>query len=317
MAATRHPRNLDAGPLQAMISSFELHLAASGLVFKTRRTYREAAQWFAGELLLPGWKNPALPPVDDWEAVTRTHVRAWMAFLFDREYSDSYVSNQYRALQAFFKWFAREEEVPNVMLGMDPPKVRDKPVPVFGPDDLDALAATCIGRDFMDRRDLAIILFLKATGIRLAELAGLDVDDVNLLEREATVTGKGEKTRTVKFSYECARAVDRYLRVRDKRLRESRKLGTNLPALWLGKLGRMTDTGIYQAVKRRGEQAGIKVNPHRFRHDFSHRWLDNGGAEGDLMELNGWDSPQMLRRYGRSAASARARRGYDRVMGEE
>jgi len=50
------------------------------------------------------------------------------------------------------------------------------------------------------------------------------------------------------------------------------------------------------------------------RHDFSHTWLDRGGAEGDLMELNGWTSPQMLRRYGASARSARARRTYDRIM---
>ena len=49
-------------------------------------------------------------------------------------------------------------------------------------------------------------------------------------------------------------------------------------------------------------------------HDFSHTWLDRGGAEGDLMELNGWTSPQMLRRYGASARSARARRTYDRIM---
>ena len=51
--------------------------------------------------------------------------------------------------------------------------------------------------------------------------------------------------------------------------------------------------------------------PHRFRHHFSHTWLDRGGPEGDLMELNGWTSPQMLRRYG---ASARTRRTYDRIM---
>ena len=49
-------------------------------------------------------------------------------------------------------------------------------------------------------------------------------------------------------------------------------------------------------------------------HHFSHAWLYHGGAEGDLMELNGWTSPQMLRRYGASARSARARRSYDRVM---
>ena len=50
------------------------------------------------------------------------------------------------------------------------------------------------------------------------------------------------------------------------------------------------------------------------RHDFSHTWLDRGGPEGDLMELNGWTSPQMLTRYGASARGARARRSYDRIM---
>ena len=62
------------------------------------------------------------------------------------------------------------------------------------------------------------------------------------------------------------------------------------------------------------EQCGVNAFPHRFRHHFSHTWLDRGGPEGDLMELAGWASPQMLRRYGASARSARARRTYDRIM---
>ena len=54
--------------------------------------------------------------------------------------------------------------------------------------------------------------------------------------------------------------------------------------------------------------------PHRLRHHFSHTWLDRGGAERDLTELNGWTSPQMLTRYGASACGTRARRSYDRIM---
>ena len=73
----------------------------------------------------------------------------------------------------------------------------------------------------------------------------------------------------------------------------------------------------YQIITRRGHQAGVVVYPHRFRHHFSHTWLDRGGPEGELMELNGWSSPQMLRRYGASARSARARRTYDRIMQDQ
>ena len=72
----------------------------------------------------------------------------------------------------------------------------------------------------------------------------------------------------------------------------------------------LTAVGIYQMITRRGRQVGVAAYPHRFRHHFSHTWLDRGGPEGDLMELAGWASPQMLRRYGASA------RSYDRIMTE-
>jgi integrase len=68
-------------------------------------------------------------------------------------------------------------------------------------------------------------------------------------------------------------------------------------------------TGIYQIAARRGRQCGVNVYPHRVQHHFSHTWLDRGGAERDLTELNGWTSPQMLTRYGASAC-----RAYDRIM---
>jgi integrase/recombinase XerD len=111
-------------------------------------------------------------------------------------------------------------------------------------------------------------------------------------------------------SYQAARAVDRYLRVRARHPLAGR------PELWLGIGGRgpVTPDGIYQIVVKVGERAGVAVYPHRFRHHFSHTWLDRGGDGGDLMELNGWSSPQMLEWYGGSARAARARRRYDRIM---
>ncbi len=95
---------------------------------------------------------------------------------------------------------------------------------------------------------------------------------------------------------------------------EKRKVGGSTSPLTTYNRGPLTANGIYQMIVRRGRQCGVAVYPHRFRHHFSHTWLDRGGAEGDLMELNGWTSPQMLRRYGASARGARARRNYDRVM---
>jgi site-specific recombinase XerD len=299
-------RNLNADVLQPIVSSFELHLRAEKKSPKTIRTYIEAAQWLAAEYLIPNG-------ITDWADVRPRHIQEWTVTLLGR-YSDSYASNQFRALQQFFKWHATEdpdEPRPNPVANLKPPKVGDKLVPVFTEDELAAMLATCKGGGFQNRRDYAIISLFKDAGIRLSELADLGMDDVSPANREATVTGKGDKQRTVRFTYDTARALDRYTRERSKHPM------ARVSALWLGvRGGRMTASGVYQMIERRGRQAGVEVNPHKFRHTFSHNWLDNGGAEGDLMELNGWSSPQMLARYGRSARSARARRHYDDVMGD-
>ena len=150
---------------------------------------------------------------------------------------------------------------------------------------------------------------LEATGIRLSELAGLRYhpddsrrSDVDLWRRKITVHGKGGKTRVVKIGHDVARSLDPYIRVRARQAQACRA------QLWLGvsNRGPMTVSGICQVIVRRGRQCRVDVFPHRFRHHFSHTWLDLGSAEGDLMELNGWTSRKMLRRYGPSARSARA-----------
>src|ERR1700689_5012494 len=187
------PKQLDAGGFQPEISSFRLHLAAEGKAAKTVRTYSEAVQWFAGEHLR---RETGLT---GWEQVGKQDIQRWMVGLLDR-YSSAYASNQYRALQQFFKWLAAEEEIPDPMAGMGPPRVPDKPVPVFAAGALPRLERACAGRSFAQRRDAALIAVFGATGIRLSELAGIRYDagdpgrsDVDLWHREITVRGKGRK----------------------------------------------------------------------------------------------------------------------------
>ena len=193
------------------------------------------------------------------------------------------------------------------MAGLAPPRLTAKLVPVFTPEELTRLEQACAGRGFAQRRDTAIIAVFTATGIRLAEMAGLRYDpgdprlsEIDLWQREITVRGKGGKDRIVKIGHQTARSLDRYLRARARHAQAWR------PQLWLGAGNRepLTANGIYQMIARRGRQCGVDAFPHRFRHHFSHTWLDRGGPEGDLMELAGWASPQMLRRYGASARSA-------------
>ncbi len=306
------PRKLDAGVLGADVASFRLHLAAENKAERTITAYTEAVRWFAAAHLLRQTSKTR------WEQVDKQDVQRWMVHLLGR-YSEAYAYQQYRALQQFFRWLAAEEELPDPMATLRPPKVTEKPVPFFTSVELSELDKACRGSTFAQRRDAAILAVFKASGIRLAEMAGIryypddpDRSDLDLETRQIRIRGKGGKERIVRIDCEAARRVDRYLRVRPGHAQSHR------PQLWLGagNRGPLTASGIYEMVKRRGRQCGVQVYPHRFRHHFSHTWLDRGGAEGDLMELNGWSSPQMLTRYGASARAARARRTYDRIMND-
>lgn len=286
----------------ALITSFARSLKARNLAPKTVQIYTTAARKLAG------WLHSECG-LTDWVDVRKQHLEAWMAFLLDTT-TPGHASNQYRAVQQTFKWLTVEEEIDaNPMTNMFPPKLPETLVPVIAEDQLRVLFKACAGKDLIARRDLAILRLFTATGMRLAELAGLTLDDVDLDNRLAVVTGKGDRQRAVKFDAGTTMALDRYLRMRNKAKRAA------LPGLWLAEKNRgaMGPAGVYQMVVRRGGEIGVKLNPHQFRHTFTHRYLAAGGAEGDLMALNGWRSAQMLRRYGASAKAARAQTAYDRL----
>jgi hypothetical protein len=108
---------LDAGPFTADVASFGLHLAAENKAPGTVRAYTEAVAWFAAAYLLPETGKCR------WEQVSGQDVRRWTVSLLAR-YSDSYASNQFRALQQFFKRLAAEDEVPDPMARLRPPGSR-------------------------------------------------------------------------------------------------------------------------------------------------------------------------------------------------
>ncbi len=110
--------------------------AAEGKAAKTVRTYTEAVAWFAAAHLRRE------TDLTSWEEAGKQDIQRWIVWLLDR-YSSAYASNQYRALQQFFKWLAAEEEIPGPMAGLKPPGVPDRPVPVFAAGDLPRLERAC------------------------------------------------------------------------------------------------------------------------------------------------------------------------------
>jgi site-specific recombinase XerD len=209
--------------------------------------------------------------------LTREHVESFLVAKSE-DVSASTVATCYRYLQQLFRWLLDEGEIiRSPMERMHPPHVPEKPVPVIESGDLRRLLAACAGTDFTDRRDLAIITLLLDTGVRLAELGGLALTDVDFGMNVVVVMGKGRRLRSCPFGAKAAQTLDRYLRAR------AHHPYAELDALWLSPKGRLTDSGIAQMIERRCIAAELpRLNPHRFRHTFAHEWLAAGGGEGDL-----------------------------------
>jgi site-specific recombinase XerD len=283
------------GSVRRLTDSFEISLAARNLSPRTVRVYLEAVDLLARYLESSGMPTQV-------SALTREHLEAFLARELERV-SPTSVHIRYRALQQFFRFLVEDGEIPvSPMVNMHPPIVPEQPVPVISPQELAALVKACSGTDFASRRDLAIVRMFIDTGVRRRELTDLELDDVDLRVRQAVVTGKGRRTRTVAFGHRCAQALDRYLRARE------RHRDAHLPALWLGLAGPLTDNGVAQVVRKRAVAAGIdeRVNLHRFRHTYAHEQMASGVEGENLMQLTGWRSRSMLSRYGASAAAERA-----------
>lgn len=244
------------------------------------------------------------------EELTRANIRGWLEHLVTAGREATTVKTRFAGMRRFCGWLVAEGELDtHPMAGLTPPEPRAKPVPVLDDDELAALIKTCKGRSFEDRRDEAILRVLIDAGVRVSELCGLKVADVDLDRETALVTGKGGKVRAVYFGARTVKALDRYLR--DRR----RHRWSHLDNLFLTQRGGMSPDGVRERMRVRATQAGLKdrLHPHRFRHTFAHDFLINGGQERDLKRLAGWSSDIMLERYGASAADVRAREASRRL----
>ena len=304
-----------------LIDSWERSLRAANRSQQTLRSYRS-------DLL-------ALSEFVDGDLVdaTKADIEGFLVATRDKGRADATVARFYRSFQQFFKWAEAEGEIDATpMARMKPPKVVERPPDVISRDSFDKLIEACRGErvncvrrrtrvnggiggkayDFECRRDEAMVRLLWTTGVRAGELMGMGVADVDLRDEVFTVTGKGNRMRMVALLPQPAEAVDRYLRARRRHTDHAS------PWLWLGRKGRLTQDGLRQMLERRCDDAGIgHINPHRFRHTFAHEAKKRGIADDALMQIAGWQSPQMLWRYGASAAAERAREAHRKIFGDD
>ncbi|MCK2241842.1 MULTISPECIES: tyrosine-type recombinase/integrase [unclassified Crossiella] len=297
-----------AASLPKMWASFlrdwDRTLRAGNYPATTRYNYLLAAVQLARYLAEYAAEVEAHDAAEDPTAVRKEHVEAFQAWMIKTR-SPATALNKHKGLKQFFKWllFDEEEIDRSPMERVRQPKTTKRLVPVIRDDDTKLVLATCKPKAFIHVRDEAIIRLYYNTGARLSEVGRLLTEDIDLKLDSVRYHGKGDKERRVRFGPKTARAISRYLRLRDNHV------GANLPNLWLAERGRraLAPNGIKIMLRRRGAAAGLqRVHAHRWRHNFAHEWKLAGGDTGDLMLLLGWNSEDMPRHYGASAAAERA-----------
>ncbi|MDP9799322.1 integrase/recombinase XerD [Catenuloplanes nepalensis] len=228
-------------------------------------------------------------------------------------YSSSSISTYAKGVQRFFAWYAAEDQAANPherLAAPSPPSAESLMPDMISDEDLVNMIKNAeAGREFADLRDAAILRFMGATGTRIAEVAGVDLEHLDLANRSARVFGKGRRWRTVFFDPKTALAIHRYLRSRSKL-----SWASGIQGLWLSRNhSKLSVEGLYAIVRRRGDQVGVKVHPHMIRHRWGDRAKAAGASRESLKALGGWRSDRSLERYGIRGREARAASEYDRL----
>lgn len=233
-------------------------------------------------------------------------IRAWLAERYLKAASPTSAARRTSALRTFFGWTTatgRTSTDPTLRLAT--PK-RGQYLPgVVSEGDLGAIAQRLAERSTagdtdlrtlaMAARDRLIIELLWATGVRVSEMAGLDVDDVDRAQRTMRVTGKGNKQRTVPFGMPADTALHLWLSRRAELL-----TNTSTPALFLGARGARMGVRQIRAVVNRelGEQPDVAVTgPHTLRHSAATHLLDGGADLRSVQELLGHESVSTTQIY--------------------
>jgi integrase/recombinase XerC len=228
-------------------------------------------------------------------------VRSYLASLHRARLSNRSLARHLSTLRSFFRWACREEHVEkNPAHGLPSPRLpRTLPRAMTLPDTERLLGAEEEG--FIPERERALFELLYATGLRVSEAAGLDVEDVELSSRLVRVTGKGSRERIVPFGETAGDALREYLpsRAALRRRAEANDPSAGEPLFVNARGGRLTPRSMARLLKRRLRAAGLpaEISPHALRHTFATHLLEAGADLRAIQELLGHASLSTTQKY--------------------
>jgi site-specific recombinase XerD len=243
---------------------------------RTLKAYRQALATFRAETKTP------------WKKCTANHFRDYLFALMKRGQARSYVRLQFSAFRTFYQFLAARKGLrSNPVREVQLPKL-DKKLPlVLTRQQVEELLAApgCVAKNraapvWMPLRDVAIMELFYSSGLRLSELAALDVADVDLYTESVRVFGKGRKERVCPVGLPALEAISRYRAAAN----------AHSGPLFISKSRRRISTrSIWLVLKRylRHTSIPISISPHKLRHSFATHMLDRGADLRSVQALLG------------------------------
>ena len=225
---------------------------------------------------------------------TTQEIRLFLLEQQSRGIAPATVHIYYRNLHAFFNWMVSEEIIKrSPMANIKAPALPRVIIPTFTDDELRRIFLVCSWKRFVDHRNKAMVCILLDTGVRMAELQSITLDDVYLDSRLIKVRGKGDKERLVPYGERTEKAILAYIALRDDAYRE----------MWLGETRTpLSLHGVKSAIRHVMNWAEIKRSrrgAHTFRHTMAITYLRNGGDVFTLQKILGHTTLEMTQRYAR------------------
>lgn len=274
--------------MQAAVQGFLRHLALERSVSShTVKAYGEDLGQFLAHARAELGRDPAPGEVD------HLLIRSFLARLHERGLKKSSAARKLAGLRTFFRWLCREGALEkNPARALLSPRT-ERRIPTHLEEAEVAALLEMPGDGIEAVRGRAILELLYGTGLRCAELVGLDVGEVDFEARMVRVLGKGDKERIVPFGARAREALRSWLTVRARLFRGDEALFLNQRG------GRLTDKSVRNLLARRLKQMASfrRVSPHTLRHSFATHLLERGADLRSIQELLGHASLSTTQRY--------------------
>ncbi len=221
-------------------------------------------------------------------------IRGFLARLSEQNYSAATMARKIATLRSFHKWMEKVGLISaNPMLMIRTPRQTKRLPKAIGVEQVEQLLAAPDDTTLLGSRDRAILETLYSTGIRVSELVGLNLGDIDEAGQALVVRGKGRRERMVPLGTHALHALGRYMNMlQSERDRLSIRVDSDAP-MFINKHGtRLSTRSVRRKVSKYLAEAGLDsdISPHTLRHSFATHLLDNGADLRSVQELLGHQS---------------------------